>query len=219
MVFLLGPPKGGKSTLLKLLGGELLPDPQRLKGSGGDGVFFVPSHLRVLHVTSTPLFFDGSLLTNLTFGADGPISDRSLDRVRAICEALGVDGDVLCHLDDGDLNHWSQVFSATQCQQLSLARAVVANPEVLCVHKPAEFFPDQNGAAIMRVFRKYVDENGVLQQGPKASRRPRTFIATVVRHVHHGFADQIFWVSPEGVREIVGDEHMCFAINEMTEHH
>jgi ABC-type multidrug transport system fused ATPase/permease subunit len=59
LVAVVGAQKHGKATLLKLIGGVLIPQA---------GFVSVPSHLRILHVSQQPLFFHGSLLKNLMYG-------------------------------------------------------------------------------------------------------------------------------------------------------
>ena len=44
---------------------------------------------------------------------------------------------------------------------LSLARALIANPEVLVIHTPGIFFGAVRRDLVMRVLREYVDERGV----------------------------------------------------------
>merc|ERR1740117_674092 len=84
LVFFMGPRGGGKSSLLKIIGGEILPRPEDVSGSSHGnrkgGRCFVPSHLRVLHVSS-PIFFDDTLLSNLVFGVPDGCEDGRAERV------------------------------------------------------------------------------------------------------------------------------------------
>merc|ERR1711865_1210946 len=71
-VCLVGPKGGGKATIVKIIGGEILPSTEGITADPGNpnspgSHFFVPSHLRVLHVHA-PLFFHGTLMANLVFG-------------------------------------------------------------------------------------------------------------------------------------------------------
>eukprot|EP00747_Dinoflagellata_sp_TGD_P151933 gnl/TRDRNA2_/TRDRNA2_177253_c9_seq31.p1 gnl/TRDRNA2_/TRDRNA2_177253_c9~~gnl/TRDRNA2_/TRDRNA2_177253_c9_seq31.p1 ORF type:complete len:530 (-),score=98.75 gnl/TRDRNA2_/TRDRNA2_177253_c9_seq31:285-1829(-) len=88
-VALVGPPGEGKSTMLKILGGVSLPK------LDGEDTFFIPSHLRVLHVSEEKLFFSGTLLANLTFGCATGDSDGEMERVVSICKKTGLAG--ACH--------------------------------------------------------------------------------------------------------------------------
>merc|ERR1719161_2888864 len=71
MVALVSQRGGGKTTMLKVLGGVLLPE------SG----LHLPPHLRVLHISGDPHFFEGTLRQNLTFGCMPGSEDGSLERV------------------------------------------------------------------------------------------------------------------------------------------
>merc|ERR1719506_4035 len=86
LVCLVGPHRGGKSTVLSLLGGTLLPAVDMLTefSDAESGKFFVPSHLRVLQVASEPLFLEGTLCDNLVFGVRNDDPDSSVERVREI---------------------------------------------------------------------------------------------------------------------------------------
>eukprot|EP00747_Dinoflagellata_sp_TGD_P032283 gnl/TRDRNA2_/TRDRNA2_135882_c0_seq1.p1 gnl/TRDRNA2_/TRDRNA2_135882_c0~~gnl/TRDRNA2_/TRDRNA2_135882_c0_seq1.p1 ORF type:complete len:338 (-),score=37.81 gnl/TRDRNA2_/TRDRNA2_135882_c0_seq1:25-1014(-) len=63
LVAVVGKHGEGKSTFLQILGSVILPVLAR------KSEFFVPSHLRVLHVSLEKYFAPGSLLENLNFGA------------------------------------------------------------------------------------------------------------------------------------------------------
>merc|ERR1719329_1376690 len=120
-VCLVGSSGGGKSTLLKILGGEMLPRVQDFSSKPG-GCFFVPSHLRVLRVSSKPLFIVASLLENLTFGIAPGDDDGRWQRVSLMCQKLRVSSDIMRELDSGSVQPWAEVFSQAQCQLLSLIR-------------------------------------------------------------------------------------------------
>eukprot|EP00913_Durusdinium_trenchii_P035678 g33383.t1 len=79
----------GKSSILKMFGGELLPGEGNLPG------FFVPPHLRVLHVGTEPGLFHGTLYDNLIFGvAEGAHrDDADRERVKHICQLLALPED------------------------------------------------------------------------------------------------------------------------------
>lgn len=203
---LIGPTGGGRSTLLKLLGAHLLPVPDDLSSelSAGGSTFFVPSHLRVLHV-SRPMFFFGSLIENLTYGVHPGHSDGRIERVRRICELLCISSSVMAHINESstdvsqkDKCVWADVLSETQCQLLCLVRAFVANPEVLCLHKPTQLFDDQTTDTVTRLIRRFVDEKGLEENSSKFHlRRPRTCVITASQKQVLSRADAIFHVSQE----------------------
>jgi len=71
----------GKNTLLRLIAHELFPT---------SGAIFVPSHLRILHVSQEVLLLRESAWHNLTFGCRQPLSDLDLQRVELVAERLGM---------------------------------------------------------------------------------------------------------------------------------
>lgn len=188
-----GPHSEGKTTLLRILGSVMFPD---------KGLCFVPSHLRVLHVTAETYFYRGTLLDNLTFGVDASNPDSSSAHVRLVLERLGVTQRVLYYFEGGHLMPWSEVLSQTECQFLNLARAFVFNPEVLCIDKPLSVFDEAQGQNIMRLLRDFVRSKGV-EQNPETAglRRPRTCAIATDRTTGLEEVDQIFRVShDEGIQ-------------------
>merc|ERR1712118_50730 len=119
----------GKSTTLKLIGGGLLPQ---------KGEFYLPPHLGILHVTHETIFWETSLLNNLTFGCEPGDPDADPERVKRICQRLGLREHIIAMLDHDDdkIVSWKEVLSSTQSALLGIARALVANPEVLAIHTP-----------------------------------------------------------------------------------
>lgn len=71
----------GKSTLLRLIAHELFPT---------SGELFVPSHLRILHVSQEVHVLQESAWTNLIFGCQQPVSDLDLKRIELVIERLGM---------------------------------------------------------------------------------------------------------------------------------
>jgi len=197
-VALVGPRGQGKSTLLRILGGVILPDI-----SGKDGRFFVPSHLRVLHVSMEPLFFSGTLLENLTFGVAKGDQDSSKTRVVAICQRLSLPDDIQRLVESEDTT-WIHVLSQTQRCLLTICRALVANFEVCCMHKPALVFDDLTAKMVLEVLKEYVEERGVVQDShTRHLRRPRTCIITASSTTGLDLADRVFRVNAaDGLTEI-----------------
>merc|ERR1719396_175296 len=97
---------------------------------------FVPSHLRLLFVSSEPLFFEGTLYENLTLGCRANDDDADMNRVLNILRRFGIPRHIRSMVQFGDTHMWTMKLTQTQRQLLSLARGVIANPEFLCVHKP-----------------------------------------------------------------------------------
>jgi len=210
LVSLIGPRGHGKSTLLRLFGGVVLPVLQDEEASE----FFIPSQLRVLHVPEEALFVSGSLYENLVFGVTPGDLDGSVKRVRAICRRLELPEDLIHSIKDDKTTHhakWADVVSSSERHMLSFARAIIANPEVLCIHKPTLHIGDHASLAVVDMLREFVDQRGVaLDPETRHLRRPRTCIITSARSTSMWKSDKVFKV--QGF--VGGDGHMCTAASE-----
>jgi len=96
LIAVVGPHGCGKATLLKLLGQCIFPS---------SGTIFMPTHLRILHVTQEPILLDVSALQNLTFGGAN-LRDTNPDRIRQILKKLEMG--FLDDLVEQDLMRWEQ---------------------------------------------------------------------------------------------------------------
>eukprot|EP00930_Biecheleria_cincta_P039742 TRINITY_DN27293_c0_g1_i1.p1 TRINITY_DN27293_c0_g1~~TRINITY_DN27293_c0_g1_i1.p1 ORF type:complete len:941 (+),score=165.49 TRINITY_DN27293_c0_g1_i1:405-2825(+) len=195
LVSLVGPRNGGKTTVLKLLGGALLHE---------QGLCYVPCHLRAVHLSAESLFFKGSLRENLCFGMALDDSDADVERVRGILQMLELADVAKKYLDSDEAIDCSWLFSPTQLQLLSLARALVANPEMLCIHRAAVDFNDEEASArIVGILKKFVKSKGLCQDRKTAMhlRRPRTCILASASLAELDSCDSVFSVSEEGGME------------------
>lgn len=206
MVAVVGLPGNGKSTLMRVMGGQVIPD---------DGDLLIPPHLRCLHVSGHPIFLHDTLFNNLTYGVDkGNSEDGADERVRAVCKQLQVSDYLFKYLDrnaETDVGEkmfdvrtdWGEILSQTQCFLLNLARAFIANPEMLVIHKPTNFFDDKIAANTWDCLRDFVNNKGLCMDPNKiAFRRPRTCIMTTERLAGVGAADKIFKITPRGISEV-----------------
>eukprot|EP00747_Dinoflagellata_sp_TGD_P179728 gnl/TRDRNA2_/TRDRNA2_31018_c0_seq1.p1 gnl/TRDRNA2_/TRDRNA2_31018_c0~~gnl/TRDRNA2_/TRDRNA2_31018_c0_seq1.p1 ORF type:complete len:979 (+),score=129.12 gnl/TRDRNA2_/TRDRNA2_31018_c0_seq1:84-3020(+) len=194
----------GKSTFLKVLGGVSMPN---ISAEGCR--FFVPAHLRVLHVAAESLFFVADLLSNLTLGVDVGDDDGNVNRVRRICSRLGLPPEVTKYIHTPDeILAWHDVFSRSQVQLLCIARALVANFEVSVFHVPTGGLDDITSNRLLLMLQEYVDEKGVVQNdAEKAFRRPRTCIFSAAHVEHAKVADEIWLVSQaHGLQQIEGED-------------
>lgn len=203
LVALVGHKGHGKTTVLKILGGVVLPRVDQEVHDKGQ-IFYVPSHLRVLHVSTDPIFFDGTLHANLTYGCPSKQHhDATVDRVEKICKMLGLPPEVTDYLRSDDEVDWNEVFSMTQQSLLSLGRAFVANPEIMCIHKPTMTLDPKTSTIVINLLRAFVDQRGIEQPSDTLClRRPRTCIVTVSRHETLRLADEIYLVEPSSVKRI-----------------
>lgn len=145
------------------------------------GDLMIPPHLRVLHVSLEPLFVEGSLLHNLRFGVFNPKDpDADETRIKLVCRELKMPETIInkMHHDED----FRQTLSMTEKSLVRIARALISNPEVLCIHKPTIGFDHALASNIMKKIFKFVKEKG-LHQDENASklRRCRTCIFTASR--------------------------------------
>lgn len=203
-VCLTGPKGGGKSTLLKLMGNELYPSQMHLDEDdvSNSTKFLVPSHLRVLHIVDYTMFIPGTLWRNLVFGCPPDSAEASEERVKRICKRLRIPSEVMDFMNR-DVP-FGQVLSQTQCQLVTIARALIANPEVLCIHKPTLVFSAAAGRLVDAVLREFVDQRGFeVDPDTRSLRRPRTCIMTTTSSADIGLADAVFHVGfQRGIRTL-----------------
>jgi len=209
LIALVGVPEEGKSTVMKLLGAEIIPD---------TGDLLIPPHLRALHVSPQPIFFNDTLLNNLTYGVShGDDEDGNIERVIGICRKLKVSEAVIGYLDKATPGKyevkadWGDVLNTTTRVLLNLARALIANPEILVVQKPTSVFDDAISENTLMCLREFVEKKGLLMD-PKtmAFRRPRTCVMTTTRPMGMSKAHRIFKVNHTGVEELTGISDVRF---------
>jgi len=190
LVAIIGPRGGGKSTVLRMLGGAQLPQLE------SNLRCLVPSHLRVLHVSADPLLIAGTLWDNLTFGVVPGDPDGERERVLRICERLNMSKHILDWMDSSEA--WHKKLSMTEIRQIHLARGLIANYHVMCVHRPTMGCSKKASQRIMSLLEEFVRKRGVEQdEGMTQTRRPRTCIFTGTTHEglledHH--VDRVFMV-------------------------
>lgn len=205
MVALIGSHGSGKSTRLKVLGGAILPGIDNLDG------FFIPSHLRVLHIDTEPMFIPGTLLDNLVFGVHEGDPDASEERVIGICKSLQLSHKVMKLILDKRHLDWNAVVSISERQKLALARAIIANPDVLAMHRPMFLFDDQTADAVAALFKRFVQERGIRQDPTRFhSRRPRTCVFSCTSRQGLHACHKIYEVSLQGVREMKLEDALLF---------
>lgn len=204
---LIGPPRQGKATLLKLLG-------QVLVLGAECGFVLVPPHLRVLHVSRETCILDEGLFTNVVFNND-VAKQGGFERVRTICERCGFSERMMVlleqrgeepeeHDDVKSLkSKWASQLSLTDLARLNLARALFMNPECLVMHMPAISFGDEEAKTIMSLIRAHVDGRGLeLSVSEQKLRRPRTVFCSSSVAGRCADADIIYKLNYGRLREI-----------------
>lgn len=220
MVAVMGPHNSGKRTFADLLSNVYAPT---------SGSVFVPSHLRVLQVTREPMFLRASMLHNLTLGVPThqKIDD---DRIRSIllrldmkdiAEDIDSEMRVLGGVNKNDVadileeemrccmeshKEWEHTMTQSRKMKLHIARALIANPEVMILQRVLEGFNEHAASEMIEVLRLHVNEKGLcMPVEDRASRRPRTVFVITESNAQAMKADIILQVDNKNVVEIAAD--------------
>jgi len=201
LVAVIGSHASGKKVFLELMSDLILPS---------EGSVFLPSHLRVLHVSREPMFLRMTLTHNLTLGLPNEAA-VDINRVKTILSLLHLDhlneviddemrltpmrditdscGLVLRKTDDlidvgeasemADSNpnvmSWLELLSHSTRVKLHIARALVANPNVMILQRPLHHFNEEVGDQVLDVLRLHVQNRGLGYRDANVQhRRPRT---------------------------------------------
>lgn len=202
LVCITGLPGHGKGTLLRVLADVLMPT---------SGSVFVPSHLRVLHVQIQEKLYEGSIAFNVYFALlasrgllkVGDLDEEELARGVRVCKALGMMPHVIDAVENfqNKQGTHSEGLSLTTKVRIQLARALIANPEVLVLHMPCDSLRATQAEVVITKLREFVDNKGVeLPEDVSGRRRPRTCIFTSNHHHILEKADTI-WSVVDGQME------------------
>eukprot|EP00931_Biecheleriopsis_adriatica_P008248 TRINITY_DN109461_c0_g1_i1.p1 TRINITY_DN109461_c0_g1~~TRINITY_DN109461_c0_g1_i1.p1 ORF type:complete len:187 (-),score=19.40 TRINITY_DN109461_c0_g1_i1:67-627(-) len=169
---------------------------------GPEAVFFVPAHLRIIFVCSNCLFVRGTLFDNLIYGVSTPgHADADFNRVHRICNRIGLH-EAIPLLKDTNISDWMKKLSSAKSRLVSLARALIANPDVLCIDKPTAYLNEKGARTALETIREHVKSRGLESEEPWHFRRPRTCVYTSATVLGLEYADAVEHVSRAGVRSI-----------------
>jgi len=181
----------GKTTLLKIIGHRT----HMVMSRPEQGYMFIPRHARSLHVSETPLFFLGTLYENLTYGVHEGDKDGRIERVVSICKGMNIMPKTLALIStgaDARRAHWNEELSRSDAHILNIVRALVANPEILCIHRPTMGLGPNTVPYVLGGLRAFVRLRGV-EQNPERFlfRRPRTCIFTTSTEADLEWGDEV----------------------------
>mmetsp|Transcript_99142 Transcript_99142/g.280778 ORF Transcript_99142/g.280778 Transcript_99142/m.280778 type:complete len:871 (+) Transcript_99142:61-2673(+) len=216
LVAVVGSLRGGKSTLIKILGQVLMPT---------QGIFFVPSYLRILHVSDQPMSLAASLWNNFAIGRVYWKDDEAeAARAIRICRRLGLGARILDELHRTKESFLSRVkadreedwqcrLSNSDRSLISIARALIYNPEVLVMNRPTAPLADSTAERVFELLQEFVHNRGVELPPESASkRRPRTAFVSFVRMTGVRLAD-VVWSVEDGrvsvpVKELISSRQI-----------
>lgn len=210
LIAVTGQHKSGKKTFIDLISNISTPTA---------GVWFVPPHLRVVHVSNDPVLLQTSMLGNLSLGLpqDAPID---LDRIYSILKVCGLK-DVVTILESeeaergkksGSVNStvqrehiqfmpscgWVKQMTLSQMVRLHVARALIANAEVLIIQRTLGGLNEDGAKSMLDAIRQHVNEKGLfLPAETKWARRPRTVFFSTESAEQAAKADTILQLDPQ----------------------
>lgn len=148
IVGVIGPSGAGKSTLAQLLLGLRAPTEGTIRASGVD--LQAVDHgwwtRRVAFVAQDALLFTGTVAENIRFFRDG-LSDIAVRNAARRANVLA-DIERLPHGFDTHLGERGSQLSGGQRQRMSIARALVGNPDLLVLDEPTSALDGESEALI-----------------------------------------------------------------------
>ncbi|RLK63945.1 ABC transporter ATP-binding protein [Atopobacter sp. AH10] len=160
---IVGASGSGKSTLLKLIAGLYQPLEGQISWNGQDISAYSLAEWRrkIAFVLQDSALFSGTIRENLLLAAKKPWSTEEL---MDLCQRLNLK-EFIDSLPNGlDEGIWSsnQKMSGGQLQRLALARAIVAEPEILILDEATSNLDRQNANEIDQCIREAFKDKTVI---------------------------------------------------------
>lgn len=140
---LVGPSGSGKSSLLRCLNRLEEPTGGTVRFDGRAITDWDPRELRrrAALVLQTPVMFEGTVRDNLSIRAAGVSLDLSEDRLRETLAEVGLDG--------GLLDREAATLSGGEKQRVTIARALLREPQALLLDEPTSALDPPNAALVV----------------------------------------------------------------------
>lgn len=157
-VFIVGKSGAGKSTLLKLITRETVPTSGKILFNGEDILKIPEKKVPVLRRRIGTIFQDFKLLLTRTVYENVAVPLEVLN----IKDAL-IEKEVMEALEKVGLQDKAKSFpmqlSGGEIQRTSIARAIIAKPQVLLADEPTGDLDPKNAAEIVKLLEKICDED------------------------------------------------------------
>ena len=152
-VFLMGPSGAGKTTILKLILKEILPNSGEIKVGGTDVAKILEKELPLFRQKIGCVFQDFKLLNERTVEENIEIALAVLgiqeskwkERVAKVLKMVGL---------ESRKSLFPSQLSGGEIQRVSLARALVVNPEIILADEPTGNLDWEKADEIMEVLEK-----------------------------------------------------------------
>jgi ABC-type multidrug transport system fused ATPase/permease subunit len=188
-VAIVGPSGAGKTTIAKLVAGILEPQQGRI-AVGGVDLREVPFEIRrgfTMLVAQDYHLFNDTLAENIRLG-NSTVSDadieRALDLIGAGSWASGLPNGHQTRLGPGD---WD--LTPSQVQQISLARIIVADPELVILDEATSMMPNATAAAVEQAMNNFLRDRtriSIAHRMETAARADRILVVSGGRLVQQG---------------------------------
>jgi ATP-binding cassette, subfamily B, bacterial len=157
-VAIIGPNGTGKTTILNLITGLIIPDTGHIEASGHPykTIRIDALRQRIGVVTQQPLLFPGTIADNIAYGDE--IAD--MDRVVAAAMLACADGfiDALPEVYHTQVGDEGVLLSGGERQRIAIARALYRRPAMLILDEPTNHL-DSNAVGVIMENLKLLDTN------------------------------------------------------------
>ena len=152
---LAGPSGSGKSSVLRCLNRLVEPSSGTVRFDGRDTQSLDPRELRcrVALVMQTPVMFEGTVRDNLCIRPAGVQGDFSEERLRATLDEVG--------LESALLDREAQALSGGEKQRVTIARALLRNPQALLLDEPTSALDPANALLVVETVSRLCTARGL----------------------------------------------------------
>ena len=145
----------GKTTLIEILSGLLKPSLGKVLIDGIDlWDYDIESYRsKISFVPQEPFLFEGTIYENLTFS-----KNMSLEEVKKACNLANID-EFIESLENGyfyKLSEGGTNLSGGQRQRLTIARAILRNPEIIFLDEPTSNLDAQSEEKIINAIENFL---------------------------------------------------------------